>query len=177
MGRTTFSGPVRVGNAQKQTNPEFAGATALVAWGYIPDPTAAAGTEVQKWIFGSEKTGKLILPPNSVVYRLEVDGAATGGTNPTFNLGFVNANDSLEFDVDGLVANGDADGDGIIKFGDATAGNDLATILPANGTTSSNDPVIITGGVGNSAPTGGNIAFRLYYFSWDFTNGTDGSAK
>ena len=177
MARTTFSGPLRVGNAQKQNNPEFAGAVALVAWGYIPDPTAAATTDVQRWSFGSGSTGQLILPPNSVVYRLEVDGATSGGTNPTFNLGFKNANDSTEFDVDGLVVNGDADGDGIIKFGDATAGNDLATILPSNGTTSSNDPVIITGGVGDSAPTGGVIAFRLYYFVWDYTNGTDGSQK
>jgi hypothetical protein len=177
MGKTTFSGPIRVGAAQKTTNPEFAGAVALVAWGYIPDATAAATTEVQKWIFGSQKTGKLILPSNSVVYRVEVDGSATGGTNPTFNLGFVNANDSTEFDVDGIVVNGDADADGIIKWGDATAGNDLATILPSNGTTASADPVIITGGVGNSAPTGGNIAFRIYYFVWDFTNGTDGSAQ
>ena len=177
MARTTFSGPLRVGNAQKQNNPEFAGAVALVAWGQIPDPTAAATTDVQRWSFGSGSTGQLILPPNSVVYRLEVDGATSGGTNPTFNLGFKNANDSTEFDVDGLVVNGDADGDGIIKWGDATAGNDLATILPSNGTTSSNDPVIITGGVGDSAPTGGVIAFRLYYFVWDYTNGTDGSQK
>ncbi len=101
MGRTTFSGPLRVGQAQKTENAQVAGAVSLVATGHIADPTAASTTAVTR---NSDASGNgtlpLILPARAIITKLEVQGGATGGTNPTYDLGWIGVNDATEFDVD-----------------------------------------------------------------------------
>ena len=42
---------------------------------------------------------------------------------------------------------------------------------------SANYPVKITGGVGASAATGGNITMRVHYHVYDASFGTDGSGS
>ena len=169
MARTTFSGPLRVGNAQKTTNAQFAGAVSLVAIGHIADPTAANTTT-------SASSGNgalpLILPARAIITKLEVQGGATGGTNPTYDLGWIGVNDATQFDVDGLVAEGDADGAKVnLSFGDSTTGDDFGFEM------STSQPVKITGGVGDSAPTGGSITIRVHYHVYDDLIGGDGSAS
>ena len=174
MGTTTFSGPVRVGQAQKNTNPQVAGAVRLVAQGYIPDPTVAATTNIRR---GPLATGPgslpLILPANAIITRVEGIASATGGTNPTFDLGWIEVTDTAPAsDADGILDNADADvGNFEISFTDATSGNDMGYTM------SSAHPVRITGGVGASAATGGNIELRIFYHVYDLTYGTDGSGS
>lgn len=174
MGTTTFSGPVRVGQAQKNTNPQVAGAVRLVAQGYIPDPTVAATTNIRR---GALATGPsslpLILPVNAIITRIEGIAAATGGTNPTFDLGFVEVTSGTALvDSDGILDNALADvGNFEISFTDATSGNDMGFVM------STTHPVRITGGVGASAATGGNIELRIFYHVYDLTFGTDGSGS
>ena len=174
MGTTTFSGPVRVGQAQKTTNPQVAGAVRLVAQGYIPDPTVATTTNIRR---GPLATGPgslpLILPANTIITRVEGVASATGGTNPTFDLGWIEVVDTAPAsDPDGILDNADADvGNFEISFTDATSGNDLGYVM------SSAHPVRITGGVGAAAATGGNIELRIFYHVYDVTYGTDGSGS
>jgi hypothetical protein len=174
MGTTTFSGPVRVGQAQKTTNPQVAGAVRLVAQGYIPDPTVATTTNIRR---GPLATGPgslpLILPANAIITRVEGIASATGGTNPTFDLGWIEVKETAPAsDPDGILDNADADvGNFEISFTDATSGNDMGYTM------SSTHPVRITGGVGAAAATGGNIELRIFYHVYDVTYGTDGSGS
>ena len=174
MGTTTFSGPVRVGQAQKTTNPQVAGAVRLVAQGYIPDPTVATTTNIRR---GPLATGPgslpLILPANAIITRVEGIASATGGTNPTFDLGWIEVKETAPAsDPDGILDNADADvGNFEISFTDATSGNDMGYTM------SSTHPVRITGGVGAAAATGGNIELRIFYHVYDMTYGTDGSGS
>ena len=174
MARTTFSGPVRVGKAQKTSDPEFAGAVTLVATAYMADPTAATTTELRR---GSSATGNsskaVILPAGAIITRIEAEADATGGTNPTFDLGFIEVkSNSPASDTDGIIDNGDADaGHTVFDFSTATFGDDFGFVM------SSDYPVKITGGVGASAATGGNINLRIHYHVYDTSFGTDGSAS
>ena len=173
MGRTTFSGPLRVGKTQKTSYAEFAGAVSLVATAYMADPTAATTTVLRR---GSSATGSsaeaVILPANAIITKVEAEADATGGTNPTFDLGFIEVkSDTPTSDTDGIIDNGDADaGHTVFDFSTATVGNDFGFVM------SSDYPVKITGGVGASAATGGNINLRIHYHVYDTSFGTDGSA-
>ena len=173
MARTTFSGPLRVGNAQKTKNAQVAGAVSLVAIGHIADPTAANTTAITRT---SDSSGNgalpVILPARAVITKLEVQGGATGGTNPTYDLGWIGVSDATQFDVDGIVAEGDADGAKVnLSFGDGTTGDDFGFEM------STSQPVKITGGVGASAATGGSITLRIHYHVYDDLIGGDGSAS
>ena len=68
MATTTFSGPLRVGEAQRTQDPQVAGAVSLVATAFMADPTAATTTELSR---GSAPTGhsalSVILPKNPIV--------------------------------------------------------------------------------------------------------------
>tara|TARA_R110002020_G_scaffold2343_4_gene10902 strand:- start:5113 stop:5637 length:525 start_codon:yes stop_codon:yes gene_type:complete len=174
MARTTFSGPVRVGKAQKTSDAEFAGAVSLVATAYMADPTAATTTELRR---GSSATGNsskaVILPAGAIITKIEAEADATGGTNPTFDLGFIEVKSSgATSDTDGIIDNGDADaGHTVFDFSTATVGNDFGFVMSAD------FPVKITGGVGAAAATGGNINLRIHYHVYDSSFGTDGSAS
>jgi hypothetical protein len=155
MAKTsTFTGVIRSagGDSTKAVTP---GVVEVVVPFYIADPTAANTTAVTR---GASNTANVILPPNAIITEIGVSADATGGTNPTFDMGWINVDDSTDFDVDGLVAEGDADaGDSIFNMATATAGDDVGVIFE----TANN--VRITGGVGASAPTGGTISGYIKY--------------
>lgn len=136
----------------------------------MADPTAATTTVLRR---GSSATGSsaeaVILPANAIITKIEAEADATGGTNPTFDLGFIEAtSDSPTSDTDGIIDNGDADaGHTVFNFSTATVGNDFGFVM------SSNHPVKITGGVGAAAATGGNINLRIHYHVYDTSFGTD----
>lgn len=122
---------------------------------YIPDPTAANTTAVD---VSSTVGDDVILPPNAIITELHISADATGGTTPTFDMGWIGVSDATAFDVDGLIAEGDADaGDSVFNMSTATAGDDVGVVM------SSTQAVKITGGVGASAPTGGTISGYIKY--------------
>ena len=136
----------------------------------MADPTAATTTALRR---GSSATGSsaeaVILPANAIITKIEAEADATGGTNPTFDLGFIEVTtDSPTSDTDGIIDNGDADaGHTVFDFSTGTVGNDFGFVM------SSDHPVKITGGVGASAATGGNINLRIHYHVYDTSFGTD----
>jgi len=174
MATTTFSGPLRVGKAQQVVNAQPAGAVRLVVEANLPDPTAAVTTDLRR---SSSATGPsalpVILPANAIITRVEGIAQATGGTNPTFDLGWIEVKAvNPASDTDGIIDDGDADvGNFGIAFAEATAGDDMGFTM------SSNYPVKLTGGVGASAATGGSITLRIFYHVYDPTFGTDGSGS
>jgi len=109
------------------------------------DPTAAAATNVR--VGTSATTGQtLTLPAGAIPISIMTVGGATGGTNPTVNIG-------TAADPDGLFAAVDADTAGSL----AGAGGALAVAggLAADAT--------VTGIVGSSAATGGTFTGILTY--------------
>ena len=174
MATTTFSGPLRVGDAQRTQDPQVAGAVRLVVEANLPDPTAATTTLLRR---SSSALGNsalpVILPKNAIITRVEGIASATGGTNPTFDLGWIEVKtDTPASDTDGIIDNGDADvGNFGIAFAEATSGDDMGFVM------STDYPVKLTGGVGASAATGGSIVLRIFYHVYDPTFGTDGSGS
>lgn len=153
---TTMGIPRSYGGDDTRT--AYAGSMCMAATFYF-DPTAANTTAAQK---SSTDTSAVLLPTNAVVFQIQVNAAATGGTNPTFDMGWINNDDSSTFDVDGLIAEGDADaGASVFNYATATAGADLG------GTMSTTNLVKITGGVGDSAATGGAVSGIIFYYVSD----------
>lgn len=154
MPKTTFQGVLR--SAGGDTTKTVTPATAeLVVPFYIADPTAANTTAVD---ISSTDGSDVILPTNAIVTEIVVNAAATGGTNPTFDMGWIGVSDTTALDVDGLIAEGDADvGASVFNYASGTAGDDLGVTM------STTQPVKLTGGVGDSAPTGGTISGYVKY--------------
>jgi len=138
------------------TKTAYAGSMVMIADFYF-DPTAANTTAVQK---SASDTSAVILPIGAVVVEVHVNAAGTGGSSPTYDLGWVGYSDSSALDVDGLVAEGDADsGKQVINWATATVpGDDLGVAM------STSQMVKVTGGVGASAATGGSISGKLIYY-------------
>lgn len=158
MATTTFQGVVRSagGDDRKVTTP---GTVQLVLPFYIADPTAANTTAVAR---SATDTRSVVLPANAIVTEVIANAAATGGTTPTFDMGWIGVNDASALDVDGIVAEGDADvGKSVINYATATAGDDLGVTM------STTQPVALTGGVGASAATGGVISGYIVYHILD----------
>ena len=139
--RTTFTGIVR-SNGGDNKRETYAGSMLMAAQFYF-DPTAAQGTDVQ---VSSTDTRKVVLPENSVITGITFNGDATGGTNPTVDIG-------TSADDDGLFNEVDADGTGTLKGADGALA--VAGGLAADAT--------VTGKVGSSAATGGTFTGILTY--------------
>ena len=157
--KTTFTGFVR-SNGGDNSRTTYAGSVPMQAQFYF-DPTAVAGTDVQ---VSSTDTSKVILPKNAVITGITFNGAATGGADPTIDMGYTDYDGGTDFvDIDGLLNEADADG-GIATVwgGDATSGASLGNIaLPAT------EIIKIVGGKGTSAATGGNVTGIIYYYVKD----------
>jgi hypothetical protein len=137
------------------TKTSYAGSMLMAADFYF-DPTAANTTALQK---SSSDTDAIILPVGAIVVEIQINAAGTGGTNPTFDMGWIGYTDTSAVDVDGLVAEGDADiGKSVFTWATATAGDDLGVVM------SSTQMVKLTGGVGASAATGGTASGRILYY-------------
>ena len=158
--KTTFTGFVR-SNGGDNTRETYAGSMQMAAQFYF-DPTAAAGTDVQ---VSSTDTRKVVLPQNAVITGIAFNGDATGGTNPTIDMGYTDYDGGTNFvDVDGLLNEADADAGAVVTVwgGDSTAGPALGDVdLPAT------ERIKIVGGQGASAATGGTITGIIYYYVKD----------
>jgi len=163
MAKTTFTGIVR-SNGGDNTRETYAGSVQLAAQFYF-DPTAAAGTDVQ---VSSTDTRKVVLPKNAVVTGIAFNGDATGGTDPTIDMGYTDYDGGTNFvDIDGLLNEADADAGAVVTVwgGDSTSGASLGDV----GTPMS-ERVKIVGGQGASAATGGTITGIIYYYVKDDGN-------
>jgi len=113
--------------------------TGLQAYGF--SFTATAASAALKTLKGDSN---LTLPSGFIVTEVLATGAATGGTNPTFDLGTATNDDAF-------IAEGDANG-GVVSIaaGGATGGIALGVKLTTD--------TVVYGGVGASAPTGGTVS-------------------
>jgi hypothetical protein len=137
------------------TKTAYAGSMLMVADFYL-SATAANGTKVQK---SSSDTANVILPIGAVITEIQVNSAGTGGTNPTFDMGYT------------LYSTGTATPEGLLNEADADLGKQVITwatsSVPGAGlgaVMSSSEMVYITGRAGASAATGGSISGKLIYY-------------
>ena len=143
MANTTFQGVVRsYGGGIKGTHtPTPVTQSVQISF----DPTAAAATNVR--IGTSASSGEtLVLPAGAIPISIMTIGGATGGTNPTVDIGTSADDDRLFNEVD-------ADTAGTVKGADGALA--VAGGLAADAT--------VTGKVGASAATGGTFTGILTY--------------
>ena len=136
------------------TKTAYAGSMLMVADFYL-SATQASGN-VQK---SSTDTTAVILPIGAVITEIQANAAGTGGTNPTFDLGFT------------LYSTGTASPEALLNEADADAGKQVfnwatATVPGASlgAVMSTSELVYITGRKGASAATGGSISGRITYY-------------
>jgi len=142
-----------------QTRTAYCGSGLMAATFYI-DATSADTTAVQ---VSSTVTAPVILPAGAVIVEIQANAAGTGGTTPTFDMGWIGYSDTSAVDANGLLSAADADaGKQVFNWASATAGDDLGTIMSAT------QMVKVTGGATTGdAPTGGSISGTILYFVTD----------
>ena len=143
MATTTFQGIVRSngGAGKGNSTPSVVTLSEVIAF----DPTAVSATAVK--VGTSSSTGNdFVLPAGSVPISFMTIGGATGGTNPTVDIG-------TSADPDGFFNEADADTKGSLKGADGAlvVGGGIAA------------DVTVTGNVGASAATGGTIVGVFTY--------------
>ena len=144
MANTTFQGVVRsYGGGSKGTHtPGVMTQSVQISF----DPTQSSATNVR--IGTSATSGEtLTLPAGAIPIQLAILGGATGGTNPTVDIG-------TSADPDGLFNEVDAD-----NSGNAIVGANGALVVA--GGLAADDTV--TGMKGSSAATGGTFTGILTY--------------
>lgn len=160
MANTTFASNVR-SNGGDNKRETYCGGMMMMAQFYLV-PTVAAGTDVQ---VSATDTRKVVLPKNAVVLGISFNGDASGGTNPTLDMGYTDYDGGTTFvNTDGYLDAADADSGAVLTIwgGDSTAGVDLGDVgVPAT------ERIKVVGGHGGSAPTGGTITGVIYYYVKD----------
>lgn len=144
-----------------QTRTAYCGTGLMVAQFYI-DPTAADTTTVK--VSSASGAAAVTLPVGAVVVQINANAAATGGTTPTFNMGWIGYTDSTAVNTDGLVAAGSSGtGKQVITWATATIpGTELGTTM------STSQMVTLTGGaVTGDEATGGSITGQILYYVVD----------
>ena len=141
-----------------QTRTAYCGTGLMVAQFYF-DPTAAAGNKVT---ISSSSSANVILPAGAVIVQINANAAATGGTDPTFDMGFT------------LYTSGTATNAGLLNEADADVGKQVFTWATATvpgaslgAVMSATEMVYITGNVGGSAATGGSVSGQILYYVTD----------
>jgi len=153
MANSTTTSVWRSGGGDT-TKTAYAGSMLMVADFYFL-PTAAAGNKVQK---SSTDTANVILPIGAVITEIQVNAAGTGGSNPTFDMGYT------------LYSTGTTNNATLINEGDADAGKQTFTWATSGaaaslgGVLSASELVYVTGSVGASAATGGSVSGKLFYY-------------
>lgn len=143
-----------------QTRTAYCGSGVMVAEFYI-NPAAADTTTAK--ISSAANAPAVVLPAGAVVLEIQANAAGTGGTTPTFDMGWIGYENTAQSDPNGLIAAGDADaGKQVFNFASATAGDDLGLVMQAT------QMVTITGGATTGdAATGGTITGKIIYYVTD----------
>ena len=136
------------------TKTAYAGSMLMVADFYF-SATATANSLVAK---SSTDSNPVILPVGAEIVEIQANAAGTGGSTPTFDMGhrlYTTGTNS----AGSLINEGDADaGKQVFNWASATAGASMGEIMSAA------EMVYITGSVGASAATGGNVSGRILYY-------------
>ena len=143
MATTTFQGIVRSngGAGKGNATPSVVTLSEVISF----DPTASSATNVR--IGSSSSSGEtFVLPEGAVPVSFMTIGGATGGTNPTVDIG-------SSADDDGFFNEVDADTKGSLKGADGA-------LVVAGGISAA---TTVTGKVGASAATGGTITGVFTY--------------
>lgn len=159
MGISTTQSIWRSGGGDT-TRTAYCGTGVMAAQFYI-DPAAADTTTAK--VSSAAGAPNLILPAGAVIVEIQANAAGTGGTTPTFDMGWIGYSDTAQSDPNGLLSLADADaGKQVWNWASATAGDDLGTVMQAN------QMVTITGGgtTGDKA-TGGAITGVILYYVTD----------
>ena len=144
-----------------QTRIAYCGTAIMVAQFYVPDLTAAAGTNV---LTASVANGgvPVILPANAVITSINISMTVTGGTTPTMNMGVTGYASGTKTNS-GILANyPSATGKTIANWTTATAGS-LLTTNPVSTT----EQVYITAGTGTGTAGTGTATGYIHYFVID----------
>lgn len=151
MALNTFQGLLRsYGGASKESGVTPAPVTMAVVISF--NPTAASATPVR--VGTSATSGEIFtLPAGAVPLHLLTIGGATGGANPTVDIGTAAT-------PDGFFNEADADTKGVINGANGA-------LVVGGGTTAD---VVVTGRVGASAATGGTFTGVFVYTM--FNDGT-----
>lgn len=138
-----------------QTRTAYCGTALMVAEFYF-SATQASGNAL------NVVNGKpVILPAGAVILQINANAAGTGGTNPTFDMGFTTYTSGTA-SPQALLNETDADaGKQVLNWASGTAGTSLNAVMSAT------DMVYITGRAGASAATGGNISGEILYYVTD----------
>lgn len=144
-----------------QTKTAYAGQMPMVAAFYF-SPISAAGTAIQK---SSTDTARVILPQNAIVLAIYANATTTGGTSPTFIMGFT-GNTTGTATNSGLISNQSAATAKLfLNWSSASAGSSLGAVL------SSSELVYLTGGTGTgTAGSASTVSGYIQYIVSD--NGT-----
>lgn len=137
-----------------QTRTAYCGTGLMVAQFYF------SATQVSGNVLNASGGAAVILPAGAVIVQVNANAAGTGGTDPTFDLGFT------------LYSTGTATPAGLINEGDADAGKQVfdwasATNVGLGAVMSATEMVYVTGRAGASAATGGNISGQILYYVTD----------
>ena len=146
-----------------QTRTAYCGSGVMAAQFYISG-ASAAGTSAK--ISSASGAPAVVLPAGAVVLEIQAVCAATGGTTPTFDMGFTLYGTSTATNT-GLVSAAVATtGKLVINQASATAGANMGTTM------STTQLVTITGGgTSGDAPTGGSISGTILYYVADPLSG------
>jgi hypothetical protein len=142
-----------------QTRTSYCGSGVMAAQFYISG-ASAAGTSAK--VSSATNAPAVVLPAGAVVLEIQANCAATGGTTPTFDMGFTLYGTSTATNT-GLVSAAVATtGKLVINQASATAGANMGTTM------STTQLVTVTGGgTSGDAPTGGSITGTILYFVVD----------
>lgn len=142
-----------------QTRTAYCGSGVMAAQFYISG-ASAAGTSVK--VSSASGAPAVVLPAGAIITEIQAICAATGGTTPTFDMGFTLYGTSTATNT-GLVSAAVATtGKLVITMASATAGANMGTTM------STTQLVTITGGgTSGDAPTGGTITGTILYYVAD----------
>lgn len=141
-----------------QTRTAYCGSGVMAAQFYISG-ASAAGTAVK---VSSSNSSAVVLPAGAVVVQIQAICAATGGTTPTFDMGFTLYGTSTATNTGLVNAAVATTGKLVIDQSTATAGANMGTTM------STTSLVTITGGgTSGDAPTGGSISGTILYYVVD----------
>lgn len=121
-----------------QTKTAYAGQMPMVASFYF-NAAATAGTAVQK---SSTDTSRIILPQNAIVLEIFASATTTGGTSPTFNIGFTGYTSGTASNSGLILNQSAATAKLFLNWSSASAGASIGAVL------SSSELVYLTAGTG-----------------------------
>ena len=142
-----------------QSRTAYCGSGVMAAQFYISG-ASAAGTSAK--VSSAANAPAVVLPANAVIVEIQANCAATGGTTPTFDMGFTIYGTSTASNTALVNAAVATTGKLVINQASATAGASMGAAM-----NTTNLVTITGGGTSGDAPTGGSITGTILYFVTD----------